>query len=499
MIRGIVKPIEKNYNIKTDIHNKFTVEVIDSRTGELKNTYQAKNVICDQLWSTYFLAGWNAYIHYGTGEGTPSASDTSLFNFYGYGALTNHSHDFNVKEHWFSFTRMYQLLETVAVGANISEVGIAAKSSADSLCTHAMLEDMNGNKISILKTDTDVINIYATVYVHWTPTNAAKILGLGKTQAYNRGWGCFAGISGSVWSLAVISKCVISEAFETHYPSGNVSASSKIDRENRTYTITFSRLGVNEHNNSGLHHIVLLTDEAKTESYPYKYSRYKPWIALNFPSDDVPAVPIVGESVATGDGVTQDFITKFPYAQNATVYVDGVPATNVTVNPDTFSPDYTLSDYIEEEAYDETRHNATLYSVTTGAGLSNRRSYSFAAGDCIVLYNPNYRIGLKSISYSSAKLQASNDLENWVDISGTAIPEEYCHHKYWKFVATNSMSISKFTQLDGYTSNNIHFDEPPAEGSVITIDYTTQCVPKSVDNVFDVSVTFSYGEYTEAQ
>ena len=29
---------------------------------------------------------------------------------------------------------------------------------------HAMLKDMNGNQISIEKTDTDIINIYATVY-----------------------------------------------------------------------------------------------------------------------------------------------------------------------------------------------------------------------------------------------------------------------------------------------------------------------------------------------
>ena len=498
MIRGIVKPIEKNYNIKTDIHNKFTVEVIDSKTGELKNTYQAKNVICDQLWSTYFLAGWNAYIHYGTGEGTPSASDTSLFNFYGYGASTYHSRDFNVNEHWMSYTKKLQLLETVAVGATISEIGIAAKASADSLCTHAMLEDMNGNKISILKTDTDVINIYATVYLHWTPTNAVKIL-LNHKGATNTGWDCFAGASGSIWYFAAISKGVFPEGFETHYPSGNISASSKIDRENRTYTITFNRLGVNDHNNSGLHHIVLLSQDTRTTNYPYDYSYCAPWLALNFPSDDVPAVPIVGESVATGDGVTQDFVTKFPYAQNATVYVDGVPATNVTVNPDTFSPEYTLSDYIEEETCNETRHRATLYSISDTTNLDRQRSYSFTSGDCIAFYNPNYKIGLKSIN-AGGNLQASNDLKDWVDISDKyAIPEEYCHYKYWKINATGSISISKFTPLDGYTSNNIHFDEPPVEGSVITIDYTTGCVPKSVDNVFDVSVTISFGEYTEAQ
>ena len=37
----------------------------------------------------------------------------------------------------------------------------------------------------------------------------------------------------------------------------------------------------------------------------------------------------------------------------------------------------------------------------------------------------------------------------------------------------------------------------PAEGSVITIDYTPQCIPKDENHVFDLSVTFHFGEYSD--
>ena len=47
------------------------------------------------------------------------------------------------------------------------------------LCTHALIKDMNGNPVVITKTDTDIITIYATVYLllntAYSPTSILDI------------------------------------------------------------------------------------------------------------------------------------------------------------------------------------------------------------------------------------------------------------------------------------------------------------------------------------
>src|SRR5574344_85211 len=83
--RELTRKVEAT--VPMNIHNRFDIEVIDSRTGKIRQRAQAENVICSQLWTrllstsgTYFN-----YIHYGTGTGTPASANTSLFAFLGYG------------------------------------------------------------------------------------------------------------------------------------------------------------------------------------------------------------------------------------------------------------------------------------------------------------------------------------------------------------------------------------------------------------------------------
>ena len=57
------------------------------------------------------------------------------------------------------------------VGNTISEVGIAFGAINTNLVTHSLLKDSEGNSISIVKTDVDVITIYATVFVTFDTSN----------------------------------------------------------------------------------------------------------------------------------------------------------------------------------------------------------------------------------------------------------------------------------------------------------------------------------------
>ena len=71
--------IKKTLN--ASIHNRFDIEIIDSKTGEVKQKAKAFNTICNNLWLK--LGSYFGHIHFGTGNGTPSQNDTTLFSFLG--------------------------------------------------------------------------------------------------------------------------------------------------------------------------------------------------------------------------------------------------------------------------------------------------------------------------------------------------------------------------------------------------------------------------------
>ena len=99
MIRGTkrevdVRPSVVNVDLNASIHNRFDIEVVDAKTGEVKQRAQAFNVVCDNLWKRLFtlpttttISDWSYNLHYGTGTGTPSASDVSLFSYLGSGSV----------------------------------------------------------------------------------------------------------------------------------------------------------------------------------------------------------------------------------------------------------------------------------------------------------------------------------------------------------------------------------------------------------------------------
>lgn len=146
------------------LHNRFDIEVRDAVTGELKQTAQAENIVLDQMWTR--LCGGSTYfvnIHFGTGSGTLSPSRTSLFTHLGTKAAADEELVKAIPNS--SWKRKIVLNPEEYVGYTLSEVGIAYGSTSSYLVTHAMLEDSEGNPITITKTDTDVITIYATVFV----------------------------------------------------------------------------------------------------------------------------------------------------------------------------------------------------------------------------------------------------------------------------------------------------------------------------------------------
>lgn len=160
-----------NIKVQPKIHNRFDIFKKNVATGEEKQVGYAENIVLDQMWtrlcsgSTYFVN-----IHYGTGTGTLASTRTSLFTHLGTAAASNVETVRAIPtSHW---RRSITLGLTTANGSELTEVGIAYGSTASNLVTHAQIRDMNGNVISILKTDVDIITIYATVYITMVNTDA---------------------------------------------------------------------------------------------------------------------------------------------------------------------------------------------------------------------------------------------------------------------------------------------------------------------------------------
>lgn len=159
-----------NLKNKVNIHNRFDIEVRDAKTDLLKKSFTSYNIVLNQMYTR--LCGGLSYfvnIHFGSSTGTLSATRTSLFSHLGTKAAVDEE---IVKAIPLSiWKRKIVLNPEEYVGSTISEVGIAFGATNTNLVTHSLLKDSEGNPISIVKTDTDVITIYATVFVTFDNSN----------------------------------------------------------------------------------------------------------------------------------------------------------------------------------------------------------------------------------------------------------------------------------------------------------------------------------------
>lgn len=467
-------------NINLGIHNRFDIEVI--RDGKTVQKAQAFNIVTNKLWD--YLIGSNdpfaKYIQYGSGSGTPSASDTSLFTRSGGAEVTEVSLDVDHANSVITRVCKITLGLSTAVGVTLTEVGLAGANSNGNLTTHAMLQDMNGNPISIEKTDTDIINIYATVYCHWSVdgdnVNLYPKLALKEGSTYeNVYYYMMHTLTGYYNSFnyfkvgVAMGNCIVANS-KTWTKSANVAQ--------KKLTLTAPRYTESEGNIGGATHLVSTNEMAG--------------LAIRCGEKSWSKYHVTGEAVGTGDGETTGFKTQIGLPENAVVKVNGVTASGVTVKK------------IPTSRLRLMRIDGDL---STDGHLVYEGSYVPKWKGTMYFYNPDYQdVGFVSVSaahyyvVNDPKVSVSNDLINWtvavsVMTNGKSIiPEQYRHYKYFKIEIGENNDINT---LEADIPNNIIFATAPAVGDVITIDYDTECIPKDADHVFDASITFTFGEYTE--
>jgi len=486
-----------NSRIDTKIHNRFDIYIRKSGEPESANRQigYAQNIVLNQLWSRLLgAATFNGYFNYiflGTGSGTLAATRTSLFAHLGYKAASAYNKTADYMGGLLSNVKYCQLLETEYVGSTLTEVGIAYGTTSTNLCTHAVIKDMNGNPISIEKTALDIITIYATVFVHYGANGVVGGNAWAKMDvcdaAYDNNFLYYLMLGDELASnYDYPSTLQVSQAFGYKPYSFNntmlrytVLPTPTIDTAARTISFA-ARVPAASGNFGGLNSICLHNDFRQTVICHVDVD--PGWYAGS---------PIVGEALGTGDGVTTDFNTAFDRVRaGSKVYVDGVEQTSgVTVQVG--KPHPNRIEYMG--------HYFGLLSTDPAVqdGFSGWSTTTYCSSQTAIFYNPYWALGTNKMTFSSGvTAYISDDTVNWVAVtSNVAIDEAYRYYKYVKLVVTGGDRYC-YVQAYNQPSYVVRFDTAPANGAVITIDYTTDTIAKDENHVCDIEFTMAFGEYT---
>lgn len=472
--------------MKTKIHNRFDIEVI--REGQTIQSASAENIVLNQMYEKLCnFHPYFKYIHFGTGSGTPSADRNQLFAPLGSKLADDVE---RVKALPLSkWTKKITLAPEEYVGATLREVGIGFGSAETHAVTHAMIKDAEGNPLSIEKTNIDVVVIYATVFIELSNTER-------------------------VYFTEPAESNLLLE-----YLTGGVMPSNL-------------EIGLAEVPLQAPHHsIVTSVRKAPTEvTVTPEVANRKVLLATRFPieSPDVRCaeVGLMGVSkkimpvsfsisdfkIGVGDGVTDTFETQRPELSAYAFKVAGVtdPAAVVT-NP----------------SVTEAAEKLSILSIgesVTGIAAPYLYGQKGSLDTDIVIATPSNIVG-KTIGFegsgspdgfgrsSSFKIviHGSNDGESFTELAelyfnsktddktgSFTFTDDYSHIQVTctKSGSYGSVFIESLHLInDAAVKPMVKFASPPAEGAVISADFTVPYYPKTQDYVLDIDYEIQFGGY----
>lgn len=527
---------------KVLLHNKFDVKVVDSRTGEVKQTATAYNVITNYYFNSrllnspmYKTSDLLTYIAIGTGTGTPAITDTALFTHLTRKAVTTLE---TVYEYPTShITRQIKLEATECNGQTITEVGFEAYSSGTwstyyYLMTHAMLQDSEGNQIAIVKTDVDVVYITATFYATYTPS------GFGDNGVYpvpDKNYLLRWLLTGSVDSTIRFARFPIqySSDMEIKYTSSkSYSFTNGVGSiENYQYDLPVTTFLDSECNNRIVRHFGIAG-----------------FGAFTFPNHDAfPPYAVNHLVIGEGDGETAEFNIKCPLIQAGTprVYVNNVElvaGTDFTVDCESNCGDWYENYHTAAmTAQDDNVEFGNIRSCTPYTGSYTRYdplawwncyNTAFYPSSCTVSEaTPIWidfltakecnRLKIDTLTITSSQIdnlviEHSSDNETWTRVGHTRNAQVWSwplvSARYWRvyipgynwtysiYGSNNSVTARdgqsyKSTFSLGKTVPGLKLTNPPAAGETITASYSIEYPFKTANNLlrFTCSIQLQRG------
>lgn len=462
------------------IHNFFDFEVKDSE-GNITKKAHAENIVLNQFISRIVSGNtcFNA-ICVGTGTEEPDVTDTKLSVY-----LTGKSADLSgVSVDWdnmiFSVRKSIVFQADEIVGETLTEVGVSYNQYDNTLCTHALIRDENGNVSSITKSSTEILTVHATLY--------ADLSNVEKNGVYMQRFPAVnnilnVGILPSVaqWALG-ISSIYVSDttnycaAYDGERPQSTYRCSA--EGSDSTVKIIHPDITVSQYNDTAIKKIIVGSNNA---------------LCMTVPNANFTQPKITNEVVGTGDGSKNEYNTKFSLIKSAVVKVNGTEVSDVTINlglPQCAEQCFRLYDYPRTYSSDE-------QEVKVPMALFTKTYYTNTIpGSWSIYENVCYNSGVKiqKCSYNYMNVFVSNDMVSWTQIqSNQTIPEQLQNARYWK-IETDSSSYQGMKDIEWTRPADIVFSEPPQSGSEITVDYTPDCIAKDANHILrgiEFALTFS--------
>lgn len=487
--------------IGSKIHNRFDIEVRDFKTGELKKKGQAENIILDRIYTRLCnFSSYFSYIHFGQGTGVLDPSRTILFDELGYKSAVTEEilKDFPISK----WTRKIVLNPEEYVGESIKEVGISddysSTKSKSYINTHALIKDAEGNQLSIEKTDTDVVVIYATVFIELqNKSNNIRFTDLledNKLLNYLLG--------SSAPSSIIQLDSYFGDGFSTTvgYELDRKIATRNSDIANKKIVYN-TRFGISE-GNGEVSRLAL-----------------QGVFACNLPEINVfTGKNLIDMPVGIGSGVDNLFEITHNRIKNLTVKIDGNIVTNYNINTEGLGYSLPLATKLRNAPlqvfilrsdpliivfhyYDPGTWAVNSSAIIFGDG-ENLKMQKLTSGISGGLSAVKLSADYKYLQFSHGSVRQYELMESSCvsitipaevvldDISATLLSEEDVLVE-GLLLQSKTIPVAKWVP-DG--KSIINFNTPPPEGAIITADYTVPYIPKTEDYVLDVTMEIQFGE-----
>ncbi len=466
--------------MESRFHNRFDIEVRDKDTGELKQKGQAENIILDRIYTRLCnFSSYFSYIHFGQGTGILDPSREILFDELGYKSAETEETviGFPISK----WTRKIVLNPEEYVGKSITEVGISdtysTTKSKSYINTHALIKDAEGNLLSIEKTDTDVVIIYATVFIELqnrsshirfdeSPDNPLiNYLTGGSSPSNTLSIGVYSNDTPYFMGMQMGTRTLIRE--------------SNVSQRKVVYSI---RLGIEDLNNIDISEIGL------QKVFRCNLIKSGIWGGHSFHQ----------RKIGIGDGTTTIYKLSDNKLSNVRIYVDGLLNTDYTLdNSNTDYPYIHLSEIVEPNEINSDVFGRP-YNYVTIAGMEThifKVDPEKALGKTLIISGYTSSTGQWDMyvygSYDNVTYKLIGQIRTYSFTSFEVdITEPF---EYLKFDGGWAGNNIRLIAIKGRRSTLI-FNTPPPEGSIITADYTVPYIPKTEDYVLDVTCEIQFGE-----
>ena len=525
-----------NIDANIKFKNNYRLQHIDTITGEILHDLEFHNVVLDQFIDTVNRSSsYHSGIAIGSGSGTPSASDTRLFNEIK--RFTNvNSNPYGVVGKWSqkdNNTLLFQVSVTIPASASevydISELGVCLGDDARTLVTHALILDSEGNPITVKKKDTDKIILNCELYVTFE-SEGIENFDVKACVKDNSGSLSIPYTFGAATSLEAerVSDANIGGSYMTcpstyHLPSPNWVK----DKNAKTLTVNFgpSRM-----------------PEFSMPTY-IRGITFGKLGTIKLPNETIfPRYKVSNITVGIGDGETTEFKCPLNY------FIQDSETIRVGAEEKIRNTDYTIDNEANQDELIEL--SAGNEAIISGGNFISGSDYGlpifrkpfgkvhsdWGFGNFGIDYfnasNPLYFDFKEPVKLNTLRVPSNSEgtftlfgrdteeEEDWTLI-GQFTPNnennhynfDLCYYRYIKLTSTKSAPymgsvddddtgyIDKHNTIElckkncyfiGYVGDGIEFTTPPPEGAAITMDAYTDLPFVSPNNVLDLSATLTF-------